>query len=194
MTETHLMARSLAEMVALRSGEEVNACYGCRKCTAGCPTAGYMDHSPDAVLRMVQMGFKDQLLRSNSPWLCVGCETCFSRCPNRINIGRIMDVLKELAFDEGATSGEKNVVALHRAFLDSIRFLGRVHEGSMLVEYKVRSGDLAGDLDLGVLMMLKGKIRPLPERVEGIDEIRGIYDASGSRIAEGGEPHHPECK
>lgn len=166
---------SFSEIIQTRSGELLRTCYFCQKCTAGCPVAYVMDYKPAQVVRLILLGRKDVLLRSAAPWLCVSCEACGTRCPNGIRLAPIMDVLKEMALVEGVAPAEKKVYALHQSFLDSIRLWGRVHELSMLMEYKLRAVDLFTDLDMGMLLMLKGKIPALPERIRDLARVRALY-------------------
>lgn len=160
------------------SGENVRRCYYCLKCTAGCPTAFEMDHGPAQVLKMVQLGQKDALLNSSAIWLCVGCETCWTRCPNGISAGHVMDALKQVAVAEGYAPAERRVFVLHRQYLNSIKYFGRVHELSMLALYKLLSTDLFTDLDLGAKMLLKGKIPILPDRIGRIKEVQRLFKKS----------------
>lgn len=157
------------------SHENIRLCYYCLKCTAGCPTAYAMDYGPAHILKLVQLGQKDTVLRSKAIWLCIGCETCWTRCPNGIAAGHVMDALKQIAVREGYAPAERRVLVLHRQFLTSIRLFGRVHELSMLGLYKLLSGDLFTDLDLGARMFLRGKIPILPERIKGIAKIRRLF-------------------
>ena len=165
--------------VKRQSGENVLRCYYCQKCTVGCPTAFAMDYKPAQVIKMIQLGIREPLLKSSAPWLCVGCETCGTRCPNEICVGPVMDTLKYMALEVGYAPPETKVYALHRSFLDNIKFFGRLHELSMLVEYKLRSMDLLSDLDLGALLLLKRKISILPERIEGVDQVKELYRRAG---------------
>jgi heterodisulfide reductase subunit C len=165
----------MAEVSAL-SGENVARCYYCLRCSAGCPAAEFMEYTPAQILRMVQLGQKDAVLRSSAIWLCIGCETCGTRCPNGIHAGAVIDTLRQLAIKEGVVPGERTVFKLHEAFLDSIRYWGRLHELSMLLQYKLTSRDLFSDLDMGLDMFVKGKIHPLPKRIRGMDEIRRLYE------------------
>lgn len=167
-------AALLAE-VERRSGESVRGCYYCLKCSAGCPTAYAMDYSPAQVLRLVQLGERERLLASSAIWLCVGCETCLTRCPNGISAGHVMDALKQIALEARKRPAQRRVLVLHQQFLRSIRLFGRVHELSMLALYKVCSRDLFTDLDLGVRMFLKGKIPILPERTGGLGGVRRLF-------------------
>ena len=162
-----------------RSGENVLRCYYCQKCTVGCPTAYAMDYKPAQVLKMIQLGMREPLLKSSAPWLCMGCETCGTRCPNDIRLAPVMDTLKYMALEAGYAPPETGVYAAYRSFLDNIKLFGRVHEITMLVEYKLRSMDLFTDLDLGVLLILKGKISFLPERIKALDEVRELYRRAG---------------
>ena len=102
-------------------GVPIQRCYHCRKCTAGCPMAFVMEYNPNKVIKMIQMGKKDQVLGSSTIWLCASCETCITRCPNEVDIARMMDVLRQMALESGKAVKEKRVLAFHEAFLSSIR-------------------------------------------------------------------------
>ena len=168
---------TFSDTVRERSGEDVHGCFYCQKCTIGCPTAYVMDYKPAQLLRLIQMGQKDRVLGSSAIWLCVGCETCGTRCPNRIRLAPVMDALRHLAL-EGEYVPEPSVYALHRSFLDSIRLWGRVHELSMIAQYKLRApfgSDLRADIKVALYLLLKGKIFSLPERVRGLAQVRGFF-------------------
>jgi heterodisulfide reductase subunit C2 len=175
------MGADFSAQVQALSGQDVSRCYFCQKCTAGCPTAYAMDVQPAQMLKMVQLGLKDDVLRSAAIWLCVGCETCGTRCPNGIALAPVIDVLKRMALAEGAAAvPEARSLAFHRSFVDSIRLLGRVHEVSMLAEYKLRSVDLWSDLGLGLRMFRRGKLKLVPRRVARLTEVRALL-AAGSQ-------------
>ncbi len=165
--------------VQRRSGENVFRCYYCQKCTIGCPTAYAMDYQPAQVLKMIQLGMREPLLKSSAPWLCVGCDACGTRCPNEIRLAPVMDTLKYMALEAGYSLPEAKVYALHRSFVNSIKIFGRLHEATMLAEYKLRSRDLFSDLDLGALLFLKGKIPILPERVKDMGQVKELYRMAG---------------
>jgi len=174
--------RSFLEEVRNRCGENLRLCYQCLKCTAGCPTAPYMDFSPHAVVRMIQWGLKQDVLESKAIWLCVSCETCGARCPNEIDIGLLMDALREMSLEQGYRAKEKGIVALHNAFMASIRRGGRIHEATMLMEYKLRSGDYWTDLVPGMKLFMRGKIPLIPGRIKGMDSIREIYRKAQKKV------------
>jgi heterodisulfide reductase subunit C len=164
------------DQVSDLSQQNVRRCYYCLRCSAGCPSAYAMDHTPAQILRLVQLGQKDALLHSSAIWLCIGCETCGTRCPNEIHAGAVIDALRQISLEEGVTAAERSVFKLHEAFLNSIRRFGRLHELSMLLEHKLTSRDLLSNLDMGLDMFVKGKIHPLPKRIKGMDEVKQLFE------------------
>jgi heterodisulfide reductase subunit C len=167
---------TFVERVSELSHQPVQRCYYCLRCSAGCPAAYAMDYTPAQILRLVQLGQKEALLRSSAIWLCIGCETCGTRCPNEIHAGGVIDALRQMAIAEKVVVGERRVYKLHQAFLDSIRTWGRLHELTMLMQYKLTSRDLFSDLDMGADMLVKGKIHPLPTRIKGLGEVKRLFE------------------
>jgi len=58
------MGESFVDRVNGLSGQTVQLCYHCHKCTAGCPAAFAMEYGPDRVLRLIQFGQQERLLTS----------------------------------------------------------------------------------------------------------------------------------
>lgn len=162
--------------VKKRSGQDIELCFQCQKCASGCPIAEYGEFDTNKVLRMIQFGLKSQLLKSKAIWICVGCETCGARCPNGIRIAAVMDALREMALEEGISPGEKDIHLFHQCFLDSALSHGRVHEGTMLMKYKLKSGHLMDDVGVGLKLFLKGKLALFPHSVRSKTEVRRIFD------------------
>ena len=155
----------------------VSACYQCKKCSNGCPLARWMDYLPNQIVHMIELGMKKEILESQTIWLCAECQTCVTRCPNDVDIPTFMEVLKRLAQKEGVEAAEKNVPLFNKAFLDSIRKKGRVHELGMMRQYKMQSGDLFSDIKLGFSMFRKGKLKIFGGgKVKGLKEIRKFFD------------------
>ncbi len=183
---------AFSELIQRRSGEEVQSCFYCQKCTAGCPTAYMMDYKPAQLLRMIQLGQREKVLSSKAIWMCIGCEACGTRCPNQIRLAPVMDVLREMALQEGYAP-ETAIYSLHQSFLDSIRMWGRVHELTMLAEFKTRCllkeypvffQGLLDDMKLGTNLILNGKISFLPERIKRLEEIKALYEKARTAESE----------
>jgi heterodisulfide reductase subunit C len=127
---------------------------------------------------MVQLGLREQVLSSRTIWLCAGCETCATRCPNDIQIVKLMDALRQMALRERIQPREPAVAAFHRTFLEGIRRWGRQYELGMMLVLKVRTRDLFSDIGLGLRMLLKGKLALLPHRSHASKEMKAIFDRS----------------
>ena len=168
----------LEEVNGRMGGVPIQSCFHCRKCTAGCPIAFAMEYNPNAIIKMIQMGMREKVLGSSTIWLCASCETCVTRCPNDVDIARMMDTLREMAIESGVDAGEKNIVKFHEAFLSSIKMGGRINEPTMLVHYKLKTGDLFSDLGLGMSMFMKGKIKPISPRTKDMKSVRKIFKST----------------
>jgi len=114
-------------------------------------------------------------MTSETPWLCAGCLACTQRCPQGLDIAGTMDVLRQQAVARGlapATRRARNILALHRAFLQGVAFSGRMHEVLLVMNYKLRSGDLLADVLLAPAMLGRGKLNLMPPRKHpGIDRV-----------------------
>ena len=165
--------------VETKSGAKVGACYQCRKCTNGCPLAFEMDMMPNQVMRAVQLGLRDEVLGSETVWLCASCQTCTTRCPNDIDIAHVMDSLRQLSLEGGVDVSEPNIVKFHRAFLDSVKRHGRVFELGMVGKYKLVARDPFGGARVGMGMLKKGKLKLLPSNVKGKREVREMFNKPG---------------
>lgn len=145
------------------SGVQVNLCYQCGKCSAGCPINKEMDYLPHQLIHAIRLGKEDLVLNSKTMWLCASCETCTTRCPQEVDIAKVMDTLKIMAVERGIQPDSKEVPAFYKSALNSIRRFGRVYELGMIMEMKLRTLDLFKDMKLGMRMISKGKIKILPD-------------------------------
>lgn len=90
------------EVLSEPGGENLLKCYACGACTAGCPVREMDDrYNPRRIIRMVLLGMRDRVLRSDFIWLCSTCYTCSERCPQGVHLSTIMQVLKNIAVREG---------------------------------------------------------------------------------------------
>lgn len=164
-----------ADQVARESGQEIEACYQCGKCTAGCPLAQAMDMKPNQVIRAVQLGLKDMALESSAVWYCAGCETCASRCPRDIDMSRVMKSLARMCANEGRKPKDPALLAFHRSFMESIGRWGRGHELEIIGLTKMRNAKQRfKDLPLGAALFGRGKLSILPHFVREGRDVRKI--------------------
>ncbi len=158
----------LLRRVEAESGVEVGACYGCKKCSNGCPLTFAMDLHPYQVVRYVQLGLLDRLQGCRTIWLCASCHTCVTRCPNQVDLPRLMDYLKQVVIQEGTPVEEKRTLLFHRLFLDEVLKRGRVFEGGLMTRYLLKTGGAFGpeakqNASLGWAMLKRGRMKLLPK-------------------------------
>ena len=161
MTITEIKA-DLAEKIKAETGENVFLCYQCLKCTVGCPMASYFDLEPNQVLRAAQLGLDDAALNAKTPWLCASCQTCTTRCPNGIDVARVMDFLVTEALSRGMTPKVPEVALFNKVFLRNVNILGRAYELGLILEMNLRTGQPFKDVPMGLEMMTKGKVNLAP--------------------------------
>jgi heterodisulfide reductase subunit C len=88
---------------------------------------------------------------------------------------------------------ETAIYSLHRSFLESIRRWGRMHEVTMLAEFKTREllaeypvffKGLLGDAKLGANLLLNGKLSFVPDRIKRMEEIKALYEEAANVSSE----------
>jgi len=160
------------------SGEKISNCFQCEKCSNGCPLTFAMDIAPHQAIHALQLDLGDEVINSDTIWVCASCETCTTRCPNGIDIAHVMDTMRQLSAKKGVKESQKQSPIFHKAFLNNVRTLGRVHEMSMAVDYSIKAGGIKGLLKqtrLGLNMLRKGKMKLMPGRLKAGGEIKKIF-------------------
>jgi len=84
------------EKIAEISGQNLASCYQCGKCSAGCPAVSAMDILPNQVIRLVQLGLEEELMRAKTPWICASCFTCLARCPRGVDLSKVMEAIRQI--------------------------------------------------------------------------------------------------
>jgi len=158
------------------SGQDVNACFQCKKCAVGCPVAFAMDLTPTQIIHAARLGLENVVLNSRTIWLCASCQTCTTRCPQDVDIARVMDAARIIAMKRGMKPSVKSVRNFFNAAVMNIRRFGRMYELGLIMALKLKSGEFTKDMELGKQMFRKGKIKILPS-FKGMRNTRRIYRA-----------------
>lgn len=171
------IVHSFIDEVSKRSNQNYSRCFHCTCCSAGCPVSSEMDYLPNQILRMMQLGMRQEVLESKAIWLCIGCYNCIKECPNRINIPHMMDTLREIALEEGVKIGEPDIWAFHREFLGQVAKRGRVYELEFMARYKLATGSYFQDMGAGMKMLRLGRLELLPSSVRRKEIMGKIWEA-----------------
>ena len=174
--ELTITSRSqLAEAVFSESGQNVNLCYQCRKCAAGCPIAYAMDYKPAQLIHAIRLGMDDLVFKSKTMWLCASCETCTTRCPQEVDVAKVMDAVKIIARRRKIKPTIPQIASFNRAALSNIKKCGRMYEMGMIMGLKMRTFELFKDAGLGMKMFIKGKLKMIPS-LTGALRTRKIFN------------------
>jgi heterodisulfide reductase subunit C len=169
-------AEPLIKAVREISGIDVSACLQCKKCTNGCPITGLAKVSPSEIIRRLQLNTGDAVLDSDLIWMCASCETCFSRCPMKIDMASVMDALRILAVKKKASKQKGNVRLFNKSFLKTVQLFGRTYDLGMIAGYKVGTSSYFQDTDKFPMMLKKGKIALLPSFKGDKKYIKRIFN------------------
>jgi heterodisulfide reductase subunit C len=160
---------------AAPGGEALRTCLQCGTCGGSCPSGADMDHTPRTLFAMINGGMREQVLRSNTPWYCVSCYYCTSRCPKEIPITEIMYSLKRLAVRDGMYD-DSTAPDFSKTFIHWVEEYGRSFELGLMGVHMIRHNPFGAFkiMDMGVGMVTKGRMAFAPTRVRGLDGLKRI--------------------
>ncbi len=174
----HKATEDFLKVVQEKAGVNLSSCYQCKKCSIGCPVADQIKLPPSEIIRGLQLGAGDELLNTDLIWTCLACETCYARCPNRINFPAVIDAFKSIALEKGTAKPAGSAPLFNRLFLNTVKSYGRVYELLAIAMYKLGTGNLKQDMGKFPLMLKKGKIAILPPSGANKDKMKRIFSKS----------------
>lgn len=90
------------EVASHHGGENIQACFSCATCAAGCPINEIdPNFSPIKIARKVLLGMRKEVLSDPIIWLCATCHSCYEECPQDVRFFEVLNVLKNIAAREG---------------------------------------------------------------------------------------------
>jgi len=178
MIESNYRLTFLKEVVeATPGGETLVTCLQCGSCGGSCPSGQDMDHTPRRIFAMIEAGMREEVLRSNTPWYCVSCYYCMSRCPKEIPITDIMYTLKRMAV-RAKLYDDSDAPDWSESFIGFVETYGRSFELGLATRYHLthkplRKFDMA---PFALSMLVKNRLPLKPERIKNIKQLRAILD------------------
>ncbi len=170
------------DLAAALAEANVAACLQCRKCTSGCPVAGRADVKPHELVRLVQLGQRSEVLASRMIWECTSCQTCITRCPQKVDIAAMNDELRRISRSERKEAAVSAVATFNEIFLRAIERRGRIYEMGLMASFKLRTRRFFADVNKLPMMLLKGKLPLLPKSVADHGQRKAMF----KRIAQTG--------
>ena len=156
------------------TGENVMLCYQCKKCTLGCPSAYAMKMKPHELMRAIQLGLEEEIYWSGTLWICLSCETCNTRCPQDINILRLIDGFREMSKNVNYYNPQPSVPTLHRIFMALVERFGKIYELGLALAINLAMLTPFKDIDMAYPMLSRGKLKLFPHRSRGAKELQQV--------------------
>ena len=112
----------------VEEGDWVKMCMQCGVCSGSCPLGPHWEHPPQEIFMMIRAGKRDEVLTSDSMWMCTSCYNCIARCPRGLPITHIMHGLAHYAERLGIAPKEQPTRKFAKLFWDNLTKKGRVNE------------------------------------------------------------------
>jgi heterodisulfide reductase subunit C len=100
MAKPNLESRE--KILSKLGGRELVNCFQCLKCTSGCTALKLLELKPHEIVKLVNLGFIDELALSDIIWTCVTCLKCVQRCPQKASPYHAIMALRNLAVEREA--------------------------------------------------------------------------------------------
>jgi heterodisulfide reductase subunit C len=138
-----------------------------------------MDYSPRKIIAMTRAGFKDEVLRSFTIWLCASCYACAVECPRKIKITDFMAELKQRAIQEDRDPKRFPVAVLAREFFNAVRKRGRSTESRLVLRLYAKTNPLKilNQARLGWRLLRTGRFGLRAESVRNRQQIEQLLRA-----------------
>ncbi len=170
---------SLLHEVSMKTAgvSHLEMCIQCGTCGGSCPVSQAMEHTPRMLFAMLRAGMREEVLSSNTPWLCVSCYHCVVRCPQEVHIADVMYTLKSMAVKEKLY---KDATAPHfsQTFINMVRTYGRSYEVGLASLHYLRHFPLRlpGMVPMGIGMVTKGRMPLKPHKIKNMDQLKKIMN------------------
>ena len=164
----------------VEEGDWVKMCMQCGVCSGSCPLGNAWAHPPQELFMMIRAGKREEVLTSDSMWMCTSCYNCIVRCPRELPITHIMHGLANYAKRLNLVPKNQPTAWFSQVFWDNMMKKGRVNELKLGLSLYFKDGFVSGIKEsikhqkLGMNMM-KAKRMSVAELFGG----HGIKDTGG---------------
>ena len=164
----------------VEEGHWVKMCMQCGVCAGSCPFGPHWAHPPQEIFMMIRAGKREEVLTSDSMWMCTSCYNCIVRCPRKLPITHIMHGLANYAHRLGIAPKGQPTRVFGQMFWDNLSKVGRVNELKLSLSLYFKDGFGQGIKNamamqsVGLGLMKAKRLNPL-EIMGG----HGVKDKSG---------------
>jgi quinone-modifying oxidoreductase subunit QmoC len=128
----------------VEEGEWVKMCMQCGVCAGSCPFGPDWEHSPQKIFMMIRAGKREEVLASDSMWMCTSCYNCVVRCPRKLPITQIMHGIAAYAHTLGLAPKMQPTRDFSLIFWNNATRAGRVNELRLTLTLYFKDGLVAG--------------------------------------------------
>jgi quinone-modifying oxidoreductase subunit QmoC len=100
----------------------------CGVCSGSCPLGKHWEHPPQEIFMMIRANKREEVLSTDSMWMCTSCYNCIARCPRGLPITHIMHGLAVYSKRLGLTQQKQPTAEFSQIFWDNLMKKGRVNE------------------------------------------------------------------
>ena len=151
----------------VEEGHWVRMCMQCGVCAGSCPLGNAWAPPPQELFMMIRAGKREEVLSSDSMWMCTSCYNCIVRCPRELPITHIMHGLATYAKRLGLVPQNQPTAKFAQKFWDNLMKKGRVNELKLGLVLYFMNGFGEGvkialkKQKLGLNMMKTGRMNPM---------------------------------
>jgi quinone-modifying oxidoreductase, subunit QmoC len=128
----------------VEDGHWVKMCMQCGVCAGSCPLGPAWQHSPQKIFMMIRAGKREEVLGSDSMWMCTSCYNCIVRCPRKLPITHIMHGLANYAHRLDMAPKGQPTRDVARLFWNNLVKTGRVNELKFSLAMYFKDGVVQG--------------------------------------------------
>jgi len=128
----------------VEDGAWVKMCMQCGVCAGSCPLGNAWEHTPQKIFMMIRAGKREEVLKSDSMWMCTSCYNCIARCPRKLPITHIMHGLAHYAHRIGLAPKGQPTRDIAKLFWANLVKTGRVNELKFSLAMYFKDGFIQG--------------------------------------------------
>jgi quinone-modifying oxidoreductase subunit QmoC len=151
----------------VEDGHMVKMCMQCGVCAGSCPLGNAWEHSPQKIFMMIRAGKREEVLTSDSMWMCTSCYNCIVRCPRQLPITHIMHGLAHYANRLGMVPKGQPTQEIAKIFWNNLVKTGRVNELKFSLSMYFKDGFVQGIKNalamqsIGLGLVKAGRLNPM---------------------------------